>query len=115
MNKINRPITGLIALWMITISAYAQSGIAFNSSSATAQTTMGAPASFMITSAEELGGENRMLLKWENGFSFKDGSLKDSFSFWDKQAHIGTQGTWEAARARRLLYTPTFATLASII
>ena len=124
MNKINRPIIGLIVLWMTAISAYAQSninlsgytygGIAFNSSSATAQATMGVPVSFMITSAEELGGENRMLLKWKSGFSFKDGSLKDSSSFWDKQAHIGTQGTLEAVRARRI-YTPTFTTLALTI
>jgi len=121
MNNLKKPIIVSIAFGLTTISAYAQSnvnlsgytygGIAFNSGGASTRTAMGAPASFMITSTEELGGGNRMILKWESGFSLKDGSLENPSSFWDKQAYIGMQGTWGTVRAGRL-YTPAFATLA---
>jgi len=95
----------------VSLTGYTYGGIAFNSGGATAHTAMGAPASFMLKSTEDLGGGNRMLVKWESGFSLKDGAQENPSSFWDKQAYIGVQGNWGTVRGGRL-YTPAFATLA---
>jgi len=98
----------------VTLSGSIYGGIGMATGGPSGRTVgLAAPASFMLSGREDLGGGNGVIFKLESGFSADTGNQGSATQLFDKQSWMGLQGGWGTVRIGRI-YTPSFATLALV-